>query len=797
MKHRDVESPECLVNLYYKRTCLIRRNLKWYGESYKEFMMIADYSKTPRRFYAHSTQNEDKRDWQSLNDHLTSVARLAAEFAEIFNAAGLAHVAGLLHDLGKYTEEVQRRISGENIRAEHAVQGARQAIERYGNNLGMLLAYVIAGHHAGLANGRDAGTRSSLKERLVRVGVPELLPEWREEIPLPAQCPLPQGFRAHPDPKLATFQWAFFVRMLFSCVVDADFLDTEAFYDKAEGQDSLRESGPPLAALRTELEKILADFKADSNVNQLRAGILRHVREQAALSPGLFTLTVPTGGGKTLASLAFALDHALTHDLKRVIYVIPFTSIVEQNAAVFRNAFGVLGEAAVLEHHSAFDDKTLKDERSQDKLRLAAENWDRPVIVTTAVQFFESLFADRSSRCRKLHNIAGSVVILDEAQTLPLHLLRPCVAAIDELARNYRCSIVLCTATQPALNANKDNPSEGFPNGLTNVRELAPEPENLYRQLERVCVTHIGEQGDEALATRLKENSQVLCIVNNRRHARALFEAIRAEPGARHLSTFMCARHRSQVLNKIRKDLELGQPCRLISTSLIEAGVDVDFPYVLRAETGLDSIAQAAGRCNREGRRTREESPVHIFRADAWPPPPELKQFAQAMRLTLNHHIHTPLSLEAIKAYFKELYWQKGDEALDACNILGLFEGGGIDGMPFESVAEEFRMIENVQFPVIVPFKAEGEAESPVKALLHKLRFVKKPGGIARALQPYTVQVPRSVFQELREVGAVQPVEPEQFGEQFMALMNKDLYDNQVGLQWENPTFVAAENLVC
>jgi len=508
-------------------------------------MLNDDCVKTLKRFYAHSTQNQDQHDWQLLHDHLTNVAKLASEFAGIFNAADLAHIAGLLHDLGKYAKEVQRRISGESIRAEHAVQGARQAIERYGNRLGMLLAYVIAGHHAGLANGRDSGTtRSSLKERLARVGVPELLPEWQKEVSLPTQCPMPQGFKPHPDPTLTVFQFAFFTRMLYSCVVDADFLDTEAFYDQAEGRASLRDSGPPLAMLRAELEKTLTGFKVDSGVKQLRAGILRHVRGQAALPPGLFTLTVPTGGGKTLASLAFALDHALNHNLKRVIYVIPFTSIVEQNAAVFREALGELGEAAVLEQHSAFDDKTLKEEHSRDKLRLAAENWDRPVVVTTAVQFFESLFADRSSRCRKLHNIAGSVIILDEAQTLPLKLLRPCVTAIDELARNYRCSIVLCTATQPALNANEANPSEGFPNGLTNIRELAPEPKNLYRQLERVCVTHIGEQDDEALARRLKENPQVLCIVNNRRHARVLFEAIRAEPGARHLSTFMCARQR-------------------------------------------------------------------------------------------------------------------------------------------------------------------------------------------------------------------------------------------------------------
>ncbi|MCL2162134.1 MAG: CRISPR-associated endonuclease Cas3'' [Betaproteobacteria bacterium] len=765
-------------------------------------MSVPDSSKTPRLFYAHSTDRRDCSDWQLLDDHQTNVAELAADFAKIFGADGSAYIAGLLHDLGKYTEEVQRRVAGENIRGEHAIQGARQAIERYGK-LGTLLAYTIAGHHAGLANGRDIGTRrSSLKERLARSGTPELLPAWQTEVSLPEQCPLPQDFKPHPDPALGAFQLAFFTRMLYSCVVDADFLDTEAFYDKVGNRPSLRDSGPALAALQVELNKTLSKFKTDSEVNRLRADILRHVRARAALAPGLFSLTVPTGGGKTLTSLAFALDHALTHQpthpFRRVIYVIPFTSIIEQNAAEFRKAFGELGEAAVLEHHNAFDDNKLKDRNSRDKLRIATENWDRPVIVTTAVQFFESLFADRSSRCRKLHNIAGSVIILDEAQTLPIKLLRPCVAAIDELARNYRCSIVLCTATQPALNANDANPAEGFPNGLTHVRELAPEPRNLYRQLERVRVTHIGEQDDDALTKRLKENPQVLCIVNNRRHARALFDAIREEPGARHLSTFMCARHRSQVLSAIRDDLlpENNRPCRLVSTSLIEAGMNADFPYVLRAETGLDSVAQAAGRCNREGRRARDDSLVHVFLAVGWSPPSELKQFAQAMRQTLRHHAGDPLSLDAIDAYFHELYWQKGEEALDAYDILGILKSGDIDGIPFETIAEKFRMIDNVLRPIIVPFKANGEEESPIKALLQKLRFVESPSAIARALQPYTVQVPESVFRALHDVGAVQPEEEQRFGDQFMVLANENLYDDRVGLLWENPAFVEAERLV-
>lgn len=741
------------------------------------------------RFFAHSTARWDRADWQGLQDHLQAVGNLAARFAQPFDGGALAHAAGLLHDLGKYTHEFQRRLSGENIRAEHSTHGAQVAVGRYGKQLGMMLAYVIAGHHSGLANGSDPGERTGLKDRLAADGLPKLLDDWRQEIELPAQL-TPPKFTPHADPQRAFFQLGFCTRMLFSCLVDADFLDTEAFYDRVEGQTSKRLPGPALTDLRAALDGYLAGFMADSEVNRLRARILNHVRAQAQLATGLFSLTVPTGGGKTLASLAFALDHAIRHGLQRVIYVIPFTSIVEQNAAVFRHALGSLGEAAVLEHHSAFEDEALKGQSARDKLKLATENWDAPIIVTTAVQFFEGLFAARTSRCRKLHHIAGSVVILDEAQTLPLKLLRPCVAAIDELSLNYRASVVLCTATQPALRANEGESERGFAGGLRNVRELAPEPASLYRQLERVRVRHVGSLDDTALAERLRRHEQVLCIVNNRRHARALFELIADQRGARHLTTLMCAVHRRRVLDKVRIALKAGRPCRLVSTSLVEAGVDVDFPHVLRAEAGLDSIAQAAGRCNREGRRATADSEVHVFAADAWPAPPELKQYAQATRTVMRNHRDDPLSLGAIDAYFRELYWQKGAQSLDEHDILGRFHDGRWDNMPFDTVASKFRIIDSRLRPVIVPF--DGKA----KDYLARLVVAEYPGQMARKLQPYTVNVPQHALDELIKGGAVQPVQPQRFGEQFMALVHEHLYDRRFGLHWDNAVFVEAEKTV-
>ncbi|WP_369798708.1 CRISPR-associated helicase Cas3' [Achromobacter sp. DMS1] len=559
---------------------------------------------------------------------------LARRFAGAFGAAELAEVQGWLHDLGKYSEAFQQRLRGAAHRVDHSTWGARVAVRRY-PHLGHLLAYGIAGHHAGLANGDGEGERTALRQRLdPGFELPALDPAWEQDFTLPAELALPR-LKAHSRAR-ANFQWAFLARMLFSCLVDADFLDTERFYLRAQGLPDYRgaDTNPPgLVQLQAELNQYLAGLSGHGEVNAIRAEILRHVRERAERAPGLFSLTVPTGGGKTLASLAFALDHAIRHGLRRVIFVIPFTSIVEQNAAVFRKALGPLGDQAVLEHHSAFvQSEPPRDDpekyQAQKKLQLAMENWDAPIVVTTAVQFFESLFAARPSQCRKLHRIAGSVVVLDEAQAMPLKLLRPCVAAIDELARNYRASVVLCTATQPALAA------PAFEGGLTEVRELAPDPGRLFRKLERVRVRHLGMLDDEALAGHMRAREQVLCIVNNRRHARAVYQAMADLPGACHLTTLMCARHRSAVLDEVRARLKKGQPCRLVSTSLIEAGVDVDFPTVLRAEAGLDSIAQAAGRCNREGLRPRDGSEVLVFLPENpdWAPPPELAQYAQAAR---------------------------------------------------------------------------------------------------------------------------------------------------------------------
>ena len=755
--------------------------------------------------YAHSAQDElgnllPYEHWQTLQSHSVNVGEMAAEFARVFGAQEIACQTGKLHDFGKYSEAVNHRLHG-GPSVDHATAGAKIAVERWGNVIGKLVAFCIAGHHAGLANGSGEGdNRRTLKQRLALqfgTDITALDNLWQQEIKLPQTLSTPplKADAHHPF-----FSYAFFTRMLYSCLVDADYLDTEAFYLKLENKAAERGGYPDLSALQHNFNQFINDFrrriaqapeqteaeKCNAALNRLRSEILDYAVEQAAQPQGLFTLTVPTGGGKTFTSMSFALEHAKRHDMQRVIYVIPFTSIIEQNAAEFRKAFGELGEQAVLEHHSTFDDGELQDDATKDKLRLASENWDAPIVVTTAVQFFESLFADRSSRCRKLHNIAGSVIILDEAQMLPLNLLLPIMQAIKELAQNYRCSVVMCTATQPAVQAEN-----GFYRGFENVREIAPKPTALFDKLRRTTVQHIGTQTDADLLAKLAEHPQMLVIVNNRRHARSLYDQAKHLEGTFHLTTLMCAKHRSQKLDEIRGRLKNGEPCRVIATSLIEAGVDVDFPLVMRAEAGLDSVAQAAGRCNREGKRPSENSFVWIFAPEEqWKAPPELAAQATVMRLTADSFSDDLLSTQAVAAYFAELYQLKGGE-LDNKKILKMHNDTGQSlNFPFQTIADKFRMIESHMQPLIIPFDVDAEN------LISSLHHADHIGGLLRKLQPYTVQIPEKKLAALYKAGRIEPINEKNFGKQFYALIGLDLYDDVAGLSWEDVEFLKGENLV-
>ncbi|WP_374943871.1 CRISPR-associated endonuclease Cas3'' [Sphingomonas sp.] len=730
--------------------------------------------------YAHSRPGEPRDTWEPLLHHLRAVADQAAAFAAPFGAGAAAAAAGWLHDIGKNSAEFQRYIDDHGPSPDHSTAGAVEAA-RFAPPWGRLIALAVAGHHAGLPDA-DASFDARLTKELPRYA------GWEAQAPgLPNQVAVKLG-RAAASPG---YSLAFLGRMIFSCLVDADFLATEAFYGERE-----RGGHATLAELRDRLDRHMAGFaggpRAGEPINRLRANILAHARAAAASPPGLFTMTVPTGGGKTLASLAFALDHAVAHGLDRVVLVAPYTSIIDQTADVLR---AVLGDDDVLEHHGNVDwDGVETDADGREalaKLRRASENWDVPIVVTTAVQFFESLHANRTGACRKLHNLARSVVILDEVQTLPVPLLRPCVEAIRELSTNYGASIVLCTATQPALRRE-----DGFIDGLEIApdRELAPDPKGLYHRLRRVTVEHVGEVDDAAIAARFAEQPQLLCIVNSRKHAQMLFGLIADQPGARHLTTLMCPAHRRQVLAETRGDLAAGRPVRLVATSLIEAGVDVDFPEAWRAETGLDSIAQTAGRVNREGKR--DTGRVVIFAPADQKPPAAFAQPTGAMRAALRLHGDDPLGLAAIHAYFTELYWTKGDEALDAATIEGerfpilqrLKDSFSIVGMdqirlapPYAGIARAFRIIDDVMDPVIVPWRG-GAEPGEVENLLAALRAADRPpASVLRRLQRYTVSIPTKARARMLASGAVQPVDP-RYGDDYVHLAIDSLYSERTGL---------------
>lgn len=749
-------------------------------------------------YYAHSTDDESRADWQPLSEHSIETGDLAEQMGRRIGIGRAARLAGLLHDLGKYTSQFQARLAGAKERVDHSTAGAATVTRlAQGDDriVAELIAYAIAGHHAGLPD-KQGEAFSTLDERLKGFSEAALDPIWRREIDFDAMKLVPHFKWRLEDKTRFAFQVAFLGRMIFSCLVDADFKNTEQFYARMEGREIDRE-WPALQSILPRLiaafdERMLGMRSMDTVVNRLRAGILDHVRSRAGDAPGLFTLTVPTGGGKTLASLGFALDHAKAHGHERIIFSIPFTSIIDQTCAIF---YDLLGGDVVLEHHSAIEDEKY-DPRNpptgKEKLRLAMEDWVAPVVVTTNVQFFESLFAARTSRSRKLHNIAGSVIILDEAQTLPRPLLAPCAQALDELARNYGCTIILCTATQPALDARHF--AAGHPVALELAgRELAPNPAGLAEELERVRLVHGGEMDDAALVAALAGTDQGFVIVNSRKHALALYRAAQKASldGLVHLTTRQYAAHRRTILAQVRRMLDDNVPCRLIATSLIEAGVDLDFPRGWRAEAGLDQVAQAAGRVNREGGRPRDESIVTVFRAPDNPPPPEIKGLSGDMGRMMDKH-EKLLSPAAMEDFFGEVYWRVGPQGLDAKAILGDFRiGGGGTNFSYRSVAEKFRMIESGMVPVIVP------GDDKARSAIAKLGIEKIPSGvIARELQTYIVQVPPKARARLIACGHVKFAEIRLRRDQFAVLVTESLYQQDVGLLWEDAEYLQAEQLM-
>ena len=702
-----------------------------------------------------------------LEEHLRAVATLSGEFASSFGQAEWGHLAGLWHDLGKYSSAFQNyiaresgydpeaHIEGGKGRVNHSSAGALHAVRQLSGK-GRLLAYLIAGHHAGLPDWHsDQHGLSSLSHRL----------EDRRHLDAISNVAIPTEV-LHPSitpigkPLGGENGLALWLRMLFSCLVDADFLDTEQFMDGKKTQE--RGGFVTLETLLGTLDKHVGKLMAaafPTQVNRVRAEVLHQCRERASDSPGIFSLTVPTGGGKTLSSMAFALKHAVHHKKRRIIYVIPYTSIIEQTAGIFQSIFG----PNVVEHHSNLD-----SEKETAKSRLATENWDAPVIVTTNVQFFESLFASRTFSCRKLHSIINSVVVLDEAQLLNPEFLQPILDTINLLTQHYCVTFVLSTATQPALQSR-----EGFGwtfKGLDNVREIMTDPDALYRDLERATVTmpedfHARRKWED-LAVELTAHDSVLAVVNTRRDCRDLHRLM--PEGTIHLSAAMCGEHRTRVIEEIRSQLKERVPIRVVSTQLVETGVDIDFPVVYRALSGLDSIAQSAGRCNREGLENRGK--VVVFVPPKSSPPGTLRRAEQTTVSLLSGNSVDPMARELFTRYFEHFYVKV--DSLDKHGINDLLTSDARElKIQFRTAAEKFKLIDDVESQSILVWYEESPA------LIGKLKKDGPERWLMRKLQRYSVNMPRRVVDKLVETGEVQEVWPGIF-----AQVVSTLYDDNLGV---------------
>ncbi|MCF8020289.1 MAG: CRISPR-associated helicase Cas3' [Vallitaleaceae bacterium] len=714
-------------------------------------------------YIAHKREDDSQ---QLLLQHLLSTANYASSFAKSFNNEEYAYMIGLLHDLGKYSKTFQNRILNNGNKCDHSTAGAIITYEQM-KPFGVICSYCIAGHHSGLQNYGsiiDEPHEGTLMSRMnSKSNIPDYS-SYESEIKLnnykmlgmPNIKPLGKG----------GYSVSFLIRMLYSALVDADFLDTEKFMNDGKVDRSITYDFP---GYHKKLHSEINRFNSDGIINIKRHEILKNCIKKSVLDRGLFSLTVPTGGGKTISSMAFAIKHLLKHKMDRIIYVIPYTSIIEQNAKVFKNIFG---ENSVLEHHSNFDFEHSEHsiDNQHNKLYLATENWDAPIIVTTNVQFFESLYGNRSSKCRKLHNIANSVIIFDEVQMLPEEYLTPCIMGIAELVANCNATAVLCSATQPTL-------MKQFPKEIKSV-EIQEDIEELYQVFNRTQIVNRNQMDSTAIAEEMNALKQCLCIVNTRKHALKIYEYLEGDDKY-HLSTLMCPSHRKDVVDEIRRRLREGSPCRVVSTRLIEAGVDVDFPRVYRMIAGVDSIVQAAGRCNREGKLKNSEGEwikgeVHVFEAESEYTKRQPHSFLRPIEVTKKimrqfEDISTP---EAISEYFKNLYTYTGSDGLDIKNIFKRLESNSSEmAFDFKTIADDFRLIQDNSIAIIIPYNDQA------RKWIEEVKYIEYPSKLLRALQPYTVSIYENEYEALVGSGKIQMIR-----EGVNVLSSKDDYSEDTGL---------------
>lgn len=715
-------------------------------------------------YLAHTS--EDRPDSpQRLLDHLQAVADMAREFGEPLGVGDMAYDGGLYHDVGKYSDRFQQYLRGTyKGKVDHSTAGAQLMIR---NDL-PLLAFCIAGHHAGLPNmGTDADEAG--ESTLLGRNKKEIEPydAYKRELP---EWPLMPSLEEMKSLMKDPLQFMMYIRGIFSCITDADFLDTEAYMSGGQVERGGFESIEVLADRFFEQLQKKGFLTPQNKLNEKRCEILQRCIEMGKEPSGLYTLTVPTGGGKTISSLAFAMEQVRAQKKRRIIYVIPYTSIIEQTADIFRD---FLGDRNVLEHHmnAVYEDSKEDGSEQGNRKKLAAENWDAPVIVTTNVQFFESLFGNRPGKCRKLHNIAQSVIVFDEAQMLPTDFLRPVVQSIVGLVRQYGCSAVLCSATQPHLD-------RFFREQEMTCREIMEHIPELYQFFRRTRFVDEGLKDYEWAAEEIGRHDEVLLVAATKKAARAVYDGLAEKDGAYFLSTDLCPMHRRQVIREIKNRLQSGERCRVVSTSVISVGVDLDFPSVYMEMSGLDALIQGAGRCNREGKRSWKDSVVHVFGTEKGMQSSFMKQERQATGQVIQKHPEDMDSPEAIQMYFNLMYRIKEpgrqSSALDRKEILKL-----CGQFAFAEIGKSFRLIDEPTKSVFIPLDDEARAiEVELRRGIRNRALMRKAGQYIVAVRFSSSTTHPLAFEDLLNQGTIEMLDDE-----LAVLVNPNAYDPVTGLR--------------
>ena len=752
-------------------------------------------------FYAHSTKDKQASlsQWNPLATHLKNVGDLASYFCSNQQLKKIAWYAGRWHDIGKYRQSFQNYLKARGKISSskdnhHAVYGAYLAYQLKND----AIAFAIAGHHSGLHNPAQLKSLFTEYDNLDQE-ISDLCKLYEQELdPLTA-------IEEINDPLFVTqaldnisldsdkvLVKEFYIRMVFSSLTDADVLDAIRFSKKLRKTPSSRtlDHQKLIDKLDNHIKYLELSTQQNPQIAEIRKKVYQYCHSSGSLDQGFFQLTVPTGGGKTLSSMRFALEHAKHHNLQRIIVVIPYLSIIEQNAQIYRQIFDSQDQEVVLEHHSAViqDQDSTEKHNGPSKTTQAAQNWDGEIIVTTTVQFVESLFSNHPGRCRKLHNIANSVVILDEVHTLGLNLVNPLLSVLRELKTNYRTSIVLSTATQPAYLKSK-NLKYGFCK-QDQVREIIPDTQELFSKLSRIkviCDIDKTISWKQLSQKWIQNHTKALGIVNTRDHAAKWYDQLKqtTQSNVFHLSSAMCAQHRSDVLSKVKEKLKNNNElCYLISTQVVEAGVDIDFNSVYRAIAPLDSIIQAAGRCNREKKLTDHlnrsiDGQLVVFNPEDQGLPSGVYNHATALTCNflksydlngadINQIINNP---RVFSQYFAKLFAFIGQDS----------EGSSIQSLrknfQFRTVCELAKVIDQNTYSIIVPYQGYQVFVEDIKQKYHQYGFI--TADETKYLQRYMVNVTKNIWDQINKHSLITEIVE---GYPYY-LLDCSIYDQDLGLK--------------